>query len=303
MANITHSIINFFYIILLLVFVVACSKSPMEGFQNRSTSSSSSSDSTQDAGPWSLGIPGPISSSENYGAEIPSTSTYCALYIPVETFNREQEFRIVVLSKDVVRVEVSVNNSGFASLGTHYGELRWPGNTFDPGTYNLVFRGVSTAGNLISCDPSAKQVVVKNTSGVQLPPITPPVTPTPPPPSSSEPIKYSQYISVIGNNNKATQFRTTQMPQSVTSITVDGVALKVLDYEASGQQGKLKFFLPPGTVAFDANFYLFLAQQEGKGALKLYSPPTIDINTITPSIVNVPDNIPNGNDYSKIFGK
>jgi hypothetical protein len=115
---------------------------------------------------------------------------------------------------------------------------------------------------------------------------------------------HPDYLPIVGSNGITTNFRGLQDPRSVVSQNVEGVALKVLSYEAiSGSQGQLKFFLPPGTVAFDANLYLFLAYEEGRGALRLYSPPTISLATITPEMVTAPDNIPNGNDYSLVFDK
>lgn len=133
-----------------------------------------------------------------------------------------------------------------------------------------------------------------------------PTNPAPPPTSPTPPgTTYTSYIPVVAVNGKTTNFRDSQHFQALTTRSMEGVQLKILEYEATstnqGTAEKLKFFLPPGTMAFDANFYHFLAYQEGTGAMKLYSPPTTVITSITPSMAY---DLPGGKkDYSQILSK
>lgn len=187
-------------ILLTVLLIAGCSKS-----FNTSNYTPPTSSSSQDGSIWTQGTPGPISASEGYSSQPMPSGSYCGLFIPVETFNRNQEFRIVVISKDMVRVEVSVNNSSYGPLGTQYGELRWPGNTFDPGQYNLVFRGISTSGKIISCDPTTKLVTILPEVNSPAPAPNPPSSPTPGGGSFTSlhqfPITYvkSSYLDSSGN--------------------------------------------------------------------------------------------------------
>lgn len=272
---------------LLSIFIsVGCSKS----FKSeRGTAPSSVPSSTsQEVNPWSQGIPSPLSDSDPYASQPQPSGTYCALYIPSPILNRDQEFRIVVLSKDVVRVEVSVNNSSYVSLGTNYGELKWPGNTFESGQYNLVFRGISSGGGIISCDPSSKQVTIQNGSSVPIP--TPPTT-TPPgtSPNPSPSPSPSPAPNPDPNNKRGayaplvylgySDYKTHYALDSQRVMRENGEIILTTAH-ANFSHSKIKIFVPPGAKRFYAKFQTYLSPTEAKAAVRFGEAPRADASNV-----------------------
>lgn len=93
----------------------------------------------------------------------------------------------------------------------------------------------------------------------------------------------ADYRAIVGVNSTSFSFKTVQKPESLQTANLGtSFAVKRIDYEVfSDSVGRLKFFLPPGTVAFNANLYYYLAPQEGKVALRLNQPPATPLSSIT----------------------
>lgn len=245
-------------------------------------------------------------------------SEFCQVTTPSQ-IKKEQELRVGLSSSGVVRIQASVNGGDFGDFSMINGIQTYAGNSFDPGTYKILFRARKANGEVVPCNPTHTYIMVTGTQSQPPSPVIPTV-PTPPtnptvPSNPANPVTppivqsqvFPHYLPIVAQQGLMTGFRNLQQPQNLPTMRIDGVILKVLDYEAisnlQGTIGQLKFFLPPGTMAYDANFYHYLAYQDGKGATKLYSPPTININAITPSMAFDIDNIPGGSDYSKVFNK
>ena len=96
-------------------------------------------------------------------------------------------------------------------------------------------------------------------------------------------MKKAEYRPVVGINNTDSSFRSTKAPAKLIDASL-GTTHKVkrLDYEVfDDETGKLKFFLPPGTVAFNANLYYFYVQEEGKVILRLGEVPVTQLSEVT----------------------
>ena len=91
------------------------------------------------------------------------------------------------------------------------------------------------------------------------------------------------YQAFVGINGSGTGFKSLQAPVNLVSASLGtSYAVKRLDYEVFGDYtGRLKFFLPPGTIAFNANLYYYLAPQEGKVALRLGNIPLTPLSSIS----------------------
>ena len=96
-------------------------------------------------------------------------------------------------------------------------------------------------------------------------------------------MKKSDYRPVVGLNNIDNNFRGTKLPVNLVTVSFDTpYKVKRLDYEVfNDETGKLKFFLPPGTVAFNANLYYFYVQEDGKVVLRLNDLPVTSLDKIT----------------------
>lgn len=93
----------------------------------------------------------------------------------------------------------------------------------------------------------------------------------------------TDYRAVVGMNSASFNFKSAQVPTNLQTVALGTTyAVKRIDYEVfSDSFGRLKFFLPPGTVAFNANLYYYLAPQEGKVALRLYELPQMPLSQIS----------------------
>ena len=182
-----------------------------------------------------------------------------------------QELRVEIRSVGLASVQVSAEDSAFGDFGILNGVLAWPANSFEPATYNLRYRGVKANGQIVACEPSYQAIKV-----------TAPIV-IPPSPGTS----YPNFLPIVSQSGTSVNFKSSQNPQMLPNMTVDRVELKVLDYQAMsnlhGTLEQMKFFLPPGTIGFDANFYHYLAYQDGKGVLKLHKPSTLNIESIPPT--------------------
>ncbi len=98
----------------------------------------------------------------------------------------------------------------------------------------------------------------------------------------------STYRAVVGKNNTAVNFKSEQHPAKVTVAQIGTpYQLYRLDYEiVDDESGQWKFFLPPGTVAFNANLYYFLAAQEGKSILSVYRPTDLPLSYVNQTNAN-----------------
>ena len=96
-------------------------------------------------------------------------------------------------------------------------------------------------------------------------------------------IQKSDYRPIVGLNSASSGFQTGQIPSNLQLAGLGtNFAVKRLDYEVFGDSvGRLKFFLPPGTVAFNANLYYYYAFNEGKVALRLNNPATTPLGSIS----------------------
>lgn len=274
-----HEVHILFKVFLCLLFATGCSKS----FDVNNAATSTSQSTSQDVNPWSQGIPGPISTSDPLQPQ--PAGTYCALYIPADTFTRDKEFRIVVLSKDVVRVEVSVNHSSYVSLNTSYGELKWPGNTFDVGQYNLVFRGISTSGGIISCDPASKEVTIQPVAPPPVPSVPNPPTmpmPTPVPPGPAPIGSTKDYATIIGTGAYS-NFKTTYSPATLSgSSTSNEVTLRTRHMGLA--HSRIKIFIPPGVKKFLTSIVTYRVDQPARAAARFKSPPVSLVSDIVPDL-------------------
>lgn len=93
----------------------------------------------------------------------------------------------------------------------------------------------------------------------------------------------SDYTSIVGTNNTTNNFKGLQVPANLLTVSLDTpFNVKRLDYEVfNDTTGRLKFFLPPGTVAFNANLYYFYVQEEGKVILRLGEVPVTQLSEVT----------------------
>lgn len=93
----------------------------------------------------------------------------------------------------------------------------------------------------------------------------------------------TDYRAIVGSNGINSGFKTIQTPTSLQSANLGtSYAVKRIDYEVFGDTaGRMKFFLPPGTVAFNANLYYYYVFQEGKVVLRLNQTPITPLSSIS----------------------
>ena len=94
----------------------------------------------------------------------------------------------------------------------------------------------------------------------------------------------SDYRAIVGSNGEDYKgFKTIQAPALLQSANWGtSYQIKRLDYEVySDTAGRMKFFLPPGTVAFNANLYYYYQFEEGKVALHFNQIPVTPFSSIT----------------------
>ena len=93
----------------------------------------------------------------------------------------------------------------------------------------------------------------------------------------------TDYKAIVGSGGAEIGFNAIQKPATLQTANFGtGYELKRLDYEVpSDYSGRLKFFLPPGTIAFNASLFYFVAAQEGKVALRFNQPPIISLGAVT----------------------
>ena len=93
----------------------------------------------------------------------------------------------------------------------------------------------------------------------------------------------TDYRPIVGSNGVNSGFKTIQTPTSLQSANLGtSYAVKRIDYEVFGDiAGRMKFFLPPGTVAFNANLYYYYVFQEGKVVLRLNQIPSTPLSSIS----------------------
>lgn len=180
-------------------------------------------------------------------------------------------------------MEVSVNHDNYISLGTNYGELKWPGNTFEAGEYNLIFRGISSSGAIISCDPSSIKVTIQNQNSVPpsipvpapLPPSPNPV-PAPSPNPGSDRDK-SEYSSLVKTGYSG--YRDSYNP--ATKIVYEGSDALLTTSHNDLRISKVKIFVPPGTRLFTASFLTYLGSEESKAAGRFGEVPVSTAANVT----------------------
>ncbi len=106
-------------------------------------------------------------------------------------------------------------------------------------------------------------------------------------------IYQKEYYPIVGINNQKINFKQLQNPNNLQNANFGySYKVKVLDYETFNNtqdphQNKMKFFLPPGTIAFSENLYYFLASEESKGVMKLYTPPNTELHSISLTTPNI----------------
>lgn len=78
----------------------------------------------------------------------------------------------------------------------------------------------------------------------------------------------SDYAPIISPTHETQGgFKAKNHPSTLNSVSSD-TTLKALSYQyPGGDRAQLRFFLPPGTVAVDANFSYYLTTEPGMGAL------------------------------------
>lgn len=283
----------------ILVLSMMALVSGCTGFQAETPLASSKS-----SNPWSQGTV-TDSSSTSTATTMPDVRyASCSISLPA-LIMQDQELRLVIVTQGIAKVQVSVNGSEYGDLGTVNGALSWPGNSFDPGNYNLNFRSFTSSKQVVACDPVKKVVTIAAVATTptipSIPdtpsvPTNPPINPQPSPPVTVDPPPvtggiYSDYVSHMGVGQIITQdFKNLHKPASLVTRVMNNQNYVEIFYDGAGSgnmgtgnaRKKLKFFVPPGTAAMDAGMYLFLCpSDELRGLWKMYSPPVSSFASIS----------------------
>lgn len=104
----------------------------------------------------------------------------------------------------------------------------------------------------------------------------------------------TDYFSVVGPSAQWRGFKDLNKPDLLPVGSVPNT-LQISYTAGRYAPDKLKFFLPPGTVMFTANFLVFLSQMESKGVMRLNTPPTTAASKVTRDMAWSPGNAGGGN--------
>ena len=97
------------------------------------------------------------------------------------------------------------------------------------------------------------------------------------------------YTAVLGPTGESTGFRTRFNPSQLPVDPANGCY--VLGYIAGNNSPeRLKFFFPPGTRMFTANFLVYLSQMESKGIMRMNAAPTGPALIVSEGMANSADN-------------
>lgn len=122
------------------------------------------------------------------------------------------------------------------------------------------------------------------------------------PPTTVAQTPSSGYTSVVGPTGQATGFKSLHHPDSVPSGSASAAGYVILSYIAgAGSPERLKFFFPPGTAMFTANFLAYLSPMPAKGVMKFRSAPTTQAFQVTDAMAYASDNSggPQGGAYDQ----
>ncbi|MDD2819503.1 MAG: hypothetical protein PHN51_12005 [Candidatus Nanopelagicales bacterium] len=122
------------------------------------------------------------------------------------------------------------------------------------------------------------------------------------PPTTVVQTPSSGYTSVVGPTGQATGFKSLHHPDSVPSGSASATGYVILSYIAgAGSPERLKFFFPPGTAMFTANFLAYLSPMPAKGVMKFRSAPTTQAFQVTDAMAYASDNSggPQGGAYDQ----
>lgn len=88
-----------------------------------------------------------------------------------------------------------------------------------------------------------------------------------------------EYSPVVGPGGQVAGYRDLHRPEKLTRGAVKNTY--VITYSVgSNASDKLKFFVPPGTIVFSANFLTYLSSEEAKGVMRMNRPPVSDLGLV-----------------------
>lgn len=273
---------------LLKVFFANALLSPLifsgchNGFKVGKDSISSTSNTTA-SNPWSQATALPLSDSQQSNTTNRTTAS-CSIYVPA-TLSRDQELRAVVMSQGIVQFQVSINGSAFINLGSTNGTLTWTANLFDPGIYNLRFRGLLANNTTVSCDPAQKTVNIHASTSSSAPAPTP-NPPAPDIPQNDNGIIDRNYAPLVGTNGAFKGFKEIYNPSNLPKVDLDpSFAPGEKCYQLSTRHWpevlrtwaspRYRIFIPPGTKTFFMTALTYYDSTTVQAlTMKLNAPPT-----------------------------
>lgn len=90
----------------------------------------------------------------------------------------------------------------------------------------------------------------------------------------------ADYLSIVGPGAQSFNFKDLNRPDLLPVGSIPNT-LQISYIAGSSSPDKLKFFMPPGTVMFTANFLTYLSQTEAKGVMRFKEPPTTHAFQVT----------------------
>ena len=99
----------------------------------------------------------------------------------------------------------------------------------------------------------------------------------------------TDYLPIVGPGAQSFGFKDLNRPDLLPVGSVPNT-LQVSYIAGSSSPDRLKFFLPPGSVMFTANFLTYLSPTEAKGVMRFKSPPTTQAFQVTRDMAFAPSN-------------
>ena len=236
----------------------------------------------------------------------PNNSLSCAVTVSSNSISQYEPLSLSISSSESIsKIETSINNSTYSSLGLTRGSYTWPAGYFSIGSTILVFRGQSTNGQLVNCTPSTQTITVYSAQS-PTPAPTPLPQPTPNSGNGSSPsngIIDRNYVALTGYTANSSafdagfkNFKTIYHPDNLTLIDVaadfaPGVKCYNMQIRhhanslrSSAITQKYRVFIPPGTKYFDMMTLTYWDQTTKQAiAVKMDSAP---ISTYSETLSN-----------------
>ncbi len=248
--------------------------------------------------PWSQGVPENTPASGSSDTSDSAATPSCSVQMST-LVSRDSKFTVTVTSKNISRLQISVNNSEYINLSLTNGTISWAERSFEPGSYNLKFRGLTTKDSPVTCEPAVTTVTIySNSPSIPTIPNTPttpanPTTPTQPSTGGGNSSVDKNYVALTGFTSNGSvsdsgfkNFKTIYHPDQLTFRDVDaGFApgLKCYNMQvrhnsaslrASSILQRYRVFIPPGTKSFDMTTMTYWDTTTKQAiTLKLDSPP------------------------------